>query len=247
MGKLFKKYWWIIIPIFIIPIFMWIFLFIFFKEAIKNDIVTLVSATLTYYATVILALVTVLQNEKLTEISERSSEIEEIRLRNEYHPLFEIKGIFHSDEKTPYKFEKIYKNNFGPIYQSQIDDKETPVIAIENIGNAAAYSVQTYERGVVNCKTADSMFDYKPTNYAQIPVNESIILNAPFEEEAFFAINYTLSYKNKYNHHFHHELFIAMIAEPNGEKSVQVGLKPQEEGNADLSPTDIKQLSFTEP
>lgn len=240
MKNFFKKYWWLIIFLFIIPFLVWICLCTHYKNNTftRSEIVTWGSATLTYYATVILALVTVLQNEKLTEISIRSSEIEEIRLRNDHHPLIEIEGIYHSDEKTLYTFDKIYKTGFGMIYQADIDDKKTPVIIFKNIGNSPAYDVRTYEYVYVGGKKIndkDAMFDYKIVNHQQISEHEQLILNISFEKNAFFAVNYELCYKNKYNQYFHHKLYMAILETYDRKRCVQVGLKAQKEGFANPS------------
>ena len=48
---------------------------------------SVISSAFTYYGTIILALVTVLQNEKITELSLRNAEVDEIKLRNQFHPV----------------------------------------------------------------------------------------------------------------------------------------------------------------
>lgn len=66
MKNLFKKYWHILLVIFFVPV---IAIFIILKKykVDGNLVVSLTMSALAYYGTVILAVVTLLQNEKITE------------------------------------------------------------------------------------------------------------------------------------------------------------------------------------
>ena len=71
MKNLFKKYWHILLVIFLVPVIAIVFILKKFG-ADGNVVVSLTMSALAYYGTVILAVVTLLQNEKITEISKRN-------------------------------------------------------------------------------------------------------------------------------------------------------------------------------
>lgn len=236
MNKFIKKYWWLLVILFIFPI---IGLCIIANKitTLNQTWISLICAALTYFGTVILAFVTLIQNDKITEFSEKDAAIEEIRLRNKYHPVIDIKSIQDIKEKD-YSYKKLYKNGFGEIMQIKNILNDTIYVIISNVGNASAYNIETYEYGYNSAKEISDgveLFDYHKNIIYEMEKDSSIYLTLHFEENATFSIKYNICYKNEFDNGFYNTLSIELI-DNHGDRTAQIGISPQvkKEGDFEL-------------
>lgn len=58
-----------------------------------GDILALIAGILTYYGTISLAIVTIVQNDKIMDITRREAEIQEIKARNDNRPKLVLSGL----------------------------------------------------------------------------------------------------------------------------------------------------------
>lgn len=238
MKKFIEKYCWIIGILFFLPI---VVLVVFHKSVFATDegIVSFVCAVFTYYGTIVLSLVTVLQNEKLTMISERNALIEEIRLSNQYHPSIIIESIKDGNE-IDLEAGKLYKNGFGMVKQIHNIASNTIYVVLKNIGNSEAYNSEIFEYGYAQPEKLEEtppIFDYKRRKIVEISENDTFFWELHFEENAMFSFEFNLCYQNEFGNEFYNHVIVVLI-DVDGSKTAQIGIGEQIKGNAIM---DLKQ------
>ncbi len=191
-----------------------------------SDWIALISGLLAYYGTVLLAAVTVKQNEELFELQKRHDEIEEIGLRNNNQPNFRIVGITTSQNN---KEEPV---NLKPITLGRFDNEFVALVGKENgIGTFYMYIENTtlidaYDVSLVEvekkswfqknmkldgyCKRQNDFYDKLFINIIEkIPsMDQKVITFSMNDDESIVSVGFTLTYRNVYNHWFYQDVQI---------------------------------------
>ena len=231
MKNLFKKYWHILLVIFLVPVIA--IVFILKKYGVDgNVVVSLTMSALAYYGTVILAVVTLLQNEKITEISKREAEVNEIKLRNQYHPVLEFESILDPDQNE-YKTTKIIKSNLD-LYQVEHADNMV-LMVITNKGNASAFNITYYDYGLLTEEDGEKSdklkYDYRKRTHAEIRPGESMYLEYHISPNTMFNIDFNLCYENEYGQFFHSPMVVRLGGDGK-DLYAQCGVGVQENGKS---------------
>lgn len=233
MGKLIKKYWHILLAIFLVPVLVILVLFKKF-DMDGSSVISIMTAALAYYGTVILAVVTLLQNEKITEISKRNSEIEEIKLRNQYHPILEFGSILDPYQKE-YKTTRLIKSDVDVYQVEHADDMVCMVIT--NKGNASAFNISYYDYGLLSEEDGEApnklKYDYRKRTRAEIKPGESMYLEYHISPDTMFNIDFNLCYENEYGQYFH-SLMVVRLGGQGKDLYAQCGVGAQENGKSTI-------------
>lgn len=235
MKKFIKKYYLLIAILFLVPIVVLIF---FLNDSFESEAenISLLCAVFTYYGTIVLAFVTVMQNDKITEISEKSARIEEIQLSNKYHPLIDIESI-KDDKDNDLITGGIYKNGFGFVKQIQNIDSDIISVVLKNKGNSSAYNVEVYDYGLVqpeNWRKDSSIFDYMRSKKAEIPKKDSFCFQLHFEDNAMLKLDFNLCYQNEFGNCFYNPIKVELINEE-GKRTAQIGISEQVKGKVNMN------------
>lgn len=233
MKNLFKKYWHILLVIFFVPV---IAIFIILKKykVDGNLVVSLTMSALAYYGTVILAVVTLLQNEKITEISKREAEVNEIKLRNQYHPILEFGSILDPYQKE-YKTTRLIKSDVDVYQVEHADDMVWMVIT--NKGNASAFNISYYDYGLLSEEDGEDpnklKYDYRKRTHAEIKPGESMYLEYHISPDTMFNIDFNLCYENEYGQYFHSPM-VVRLGGKGKDLYAQCGVGAQENGKSTI-------------
>lgn len=240
MSKFLRKYWWLIGVTFLLPV---IGIYGFLDGKFDSDAaISLISAVFTYYGTIMLSFATVLQNDKITELSTRNAKVDEIRLSNQFHPLIEIESIKDTAE-VDLETEKIYKNGFGIVKKICDIKSKTIYIVFINSGNASAYNGVIYDYGYVKSesdKIETPIFDYKKRIITELKEEECCYLEVRFEDNAVFCIDFNFCYQNEYGNKFYNPVKIELVDDA-GNRTAQIGIAEQIKGDATI---DVKEFYY---
>lgn len=179
-----------------------------------SETVTLLGGLLSYYGTVILAIVTVMQNDSILQLEKRtfelekkSSDREEVKNRIDYHPALEIAGFLDSTENPVQSF-RVYKTGRGPVFKCNAKNGEEMVyLMLKNTGNSTALSVSVWEYG----KMAEQgeAFGYRETVLSDIPKGETRLLQLNAKTGAGHEHDFNLRYKNQFGQWFYNEAYMS--------------------------------------
>ena len=117
----------------------------------NTEIVTFLSGIFTYYGTVILALVTIMQNDRLTALQERSAQIEETKIKEAYRPRFVIDTIVSPGNNGEYELEteSIVSSEYEVTLQGHMPLASNKFyLVLKNDSNTLAKNVKVYDYGI---------------------------------------------------------------------------------------------------
>ena len=215
--------------------------FIFGKVFSSADYISVVCAVLTYYGTVILATVTLVQNEGLLELERQRAKVEERQLRLNYCPQLTIGGVRYATAETgeiKLQLEKIVKSEYKESVQGDLPEEATWVyISLLNNSSSSAYDVKFYNYSLVESYSQD-VESYKEVCASEVSPDKEIVLSYKVEKNRYQTFEFYLKYENAFSLPFYHRLFI-MIAADDSENAFQICLGQQMAG-------DIKQVFNTD-
>lgn len=189
-------------------------IFLLRQPLTDSEWVTLTGGLLSYYGTVILAIVTVMQNDSLLkmekrtlEIEKRNSDREEIKCRMDFHPDIEFSGFLDSSEK-PVDTEKVRKTGVGPALQYTVPEGggDTIYLVLKNSGNATALDITVLEYAID--LGSENLYGYKVTTLSSIPAGETKLLQYTAEKGKRHEYLFNLKYKNEFNQCFYNTAYM---------------------------------------
>ena len=242
--------------IFILGIPAIFLLYLFWADQIKGEItvtfemwLSLIAGYLTYYGTIVLAMVTVMQNRTISEISKKQMLLQEKSLNESNRPYFRIFGYYlhiQIGKNTPYygsfkpipneqmryrgfsKYE-VYRIETDRELSEWVDNTETNnpgiipfQLSIRNVSDSTIYELQfnTYEFGI------DTGDDFKISPCRK--VIEKLEPDSVEQLEGFIDINgkksqwyhYDISFKNSFEKEFHEDLTVFFLTDNNTKKLI---------------------------
>lgn len=210
----------------------------------NTEIVTFLSGIFTYYGTVILALVTIMQNDRLTALQERSAQIEETKIKEAYRPRFVIDTIVSPGNNGEYELEteSIVSSEYEVTLQGHMPlSSNTFYLVLKNDSNTLAKNVKVYDYGIFPSGDGEKdFFGYKEGIREEIPCGGKIHLWYCFEEAVTQTFSFNMSYENIYGQLFYNKIFV-MTSDFKGLKLFQCSIGEQQDGKAEF---DLKTEYF---
>lgn len=209
----------------------------------SSDWIVLLAGLFTFYGTVILALVTVSQNDTLQKISskqlefaERQEEISEIILLEKNRPNFEITSLqspLNGNEVPAELMRQSYIRGFDHEFTAWIPEAKGPnalYVSFINTSESDAYDVSiaevdplimvvndAEETEILKVRQNEFYTNLSVTTFETIPHRDERIMTFVLSDnEEGFEVCFTMTYRNAYHHWFYQKAAISMTREENG-------------------------------
>lgn len=232
MIMTFKKHPILVVVLFLPPITLaLVILYLNYKKMDIGEYITLFAGLLTYLGTVILSMVTLVQNEGLLSLESHRADIEERKLREENHPKFIIEELrcdgVGSEEVL--KSTEILKSTYEVALQGEISKpKRWLYVSLKNISSAEACNCKYYDYSYLELVNSNAE-SYIEQCVSKVKADGSIVLGYLIEEGRLQSFIYDLRYRNIYGYGWYNQILV-FVSENDGKINYQVAIGPQMEG-----------------